>query len=270
MTRTRNSRKQGLAVEPLAGTPKVPINQSAAPDNAQSDLEGAKANNLVEGKPKAKVNKQKRKNEDVDILPMPGQPTQPPPAKRMKAVQPLGPDTIQPEPQRTVHPRAAKAAQTPQKKRKRRTKAEMLADKAKAEADRLQLQEEAKRNQERMVMMDIEEDVSRVGATVQIIRKFADIENDSGLEEFPGYHDIASDSDTGSEVELVEKKVLKVSKTISSQRRETYFISQKSNKSVQQTTQKSGGKTGHAGGKKEGLGGKKYVDSVLVYTFMTN
>ena len=86
-------------------------------------------------------------------------------------------------------------------KRKRRTKAEIAADKAKTEAEKKQLEEITEENHRTMARMDIEEDINRAETAARTIRTFADLENNTG-EEFIGYEDVEdSGSESGSEAE---------------------------------------------------------------------
>lgn len=176
--------KRGLAASRQA--------KSAEPSKVVA-LDSIEANNGPSEKPKMKVSNLKRKKEDVNV-PVP-EPGQPPHAKRTKKMQPPNPNVDAPPARRSVH--TGTTIQTPPKKRKRRTKAQILADKAKANAEKLQLKEQARKNEEEMRMMDIEEDISQAGNKAHTFRKFSDIENESG-EEFVGYNDIKG---SGSEAE---------------------------------------------------------------------
>lgn len=95
--------------------------------------------------------------------------------------------------------RAHATALTAPPKRKRRTKEEIAADKAKAEAEKKQLEELAQQNHRAMVQMDITEDIDRVETTAQTIRTFNDLEDNSG-EEFIGYVEV-EDSESDDEAE---------------------------------------------------------------------
>lgn len=104
------------------------------------------------------------------------------------------------QPSRTT--KVTKSLTTP---RKWRTREEVLADKARVEEEKRQQEELNRDNEQRMLEMDIEEDVDRARTTTHVVRKFADIKNDSG-EEFVGYNDVGLGSEDDSEV-VVNKKV---------------------------------------------------------------
>lgn len=96
----------------------------------------------------------------------------------------------------------ANAPATPQR-RKRRTKEEIAADKAKADAEKRQKEELIKQNRQEMMQMDIDEDIDRAETAAQTIRTFADLdrktESDSDVEEFVGYLDVSSSGDSDSD-----------------------------------------------------------------------
>jgi hypothetical protein len=98
-------------------------------------------------------------------------------------------------------------------KRKRRTKAEIAADNAKADAEKMRQAQLTEENHRTMIRMDVEEDINRAETVAQTIRKFADLErNSESGEEFVGFHDAeGSDSDSDSHGEdLVKTVKLKV------------------------------------------------------------
>lgn len=103
-----------------------------------------------------------------------------------------------------AHPTTLAAPQ----KRKRRTKAEMAADKAKADAEKKRLEDLTQENHRAMAQMDIDEDIDRSKTAARTIRNFAAIENDSG-EEFVGFADI-QDSESESNGEAEDVLTLKV------------------------------------------------------------
>lgn len=89
-------------------------------------------------------------------------------------------------------------------KRKRRTKAEIAADKAKADAEKRRKDELTEENRRTMIQMDVEEDINRAEAVAKTIRTFADLERntESSGEEFAGFNDIGSqDSHSDSDRE---------------------------------------------------------------------
>ena len=86
-------------------------------------------------------------------------------------------------------------------KRKRQTKNEIAADKAKAEEGKKRQEELTQENQCMMAQMDINEDLDRAETAAQTIRTFSDHEDHSG-EEFVGYGDIEeSESELDGEAE---------------------------------------------------------------------
>jgi hypothetical protein len=92
-------------------------------------------------------------------------------------------------------------------KRKRRTKEEMAADKAKADAEKKLKEELTQENHRKMAQMDIDEDVDRAETAARTIRTFTELEDESS-EEFIGYADIEdseSESDRGAEDALTLK-----------------------------------------------------------------
>ena len=94
----------------------------------------------------------------------------------------------------------AQAAQ----KRKQRTKEEIAADKAKADAEKKKWEELTKENHRALEQMDIHEDISRAETAIRTIRTFGDLNRDSEMdgEEFVGFNNIASsDSDTDGHTE---------------------------------------------------------------------
>ena len=92
-------------------------------------------------------------------------------------------------------------------KRKRRTKAEMAADKAKADEEKKRLEDIAQENHRARVQMDIAEDIDRAETATRTIRTFGDLEDDSG-EEFVGLADI---EDSELDDEAADALTLKVS-----------------------------------------------------------
>ena len=80
-------------------------------------------------------------------------------------------------------------------KRKRRTKAEIAADQAKAEMEKKQTEELTKKKNQKMEQMDINEDIDRAYTADRMIRTFSDLNHssESGGEEFVGYNEVSSD-----------------------------------------------------------------------------
>jgi hypothetical protein len=93
-------------------------------------------------------------------------------------------------------------------KRKRRTKEEIAADKAKAEQEKKRLEELALENHRAMVQMDVDEDIDRVETAARTIRTFGDLEDDSG-EEFIGHAEV-EDSESESDCKAEDALMLKV------------------------------------------------------------
>jgi len=97
--------------------------------------------------------------------------------------------------------RAQTKTQAPPQKRKRRTKEEIAADKAKADAEKRQQEELIEENHRAMMQLDIDEDVDRANTAARTIRTFADLEcanTNSDGEEFEGFHDVSSTTDSES------------------------------------------------------------------------
>ncbi|KAF8812151.1 hypothetical protein BYT27DRAFT_7252111 [Phlegmacium glaucopus] len=126
-------------------------------------------------------------------------------------------------------------------KRKRRTREEIAADKAKAEAEKKRQEELTKENHHIMAKMDIDKDIDRAETAIRTIRTFAEIEDESG-EEFIGYaaiEDSESELDGGAEDALTLKET---------------------NKALQQQIKAL--KAQVDSGKKKGKGGKKTSQKV--------
>lgn len=128
------------------------------------------------------------------------------PTKKMKTA-PKKTETA-PKKDENISPRRSsrvpsKAPAAPQK-RKRRTKEEMAADKAKADAEKRQKEELTEKNRQAMMRMDINEDIDRAEAVAKTIRTFTDIDRakiqvESDAEEFVGYNEVSSSDDSVSE-----------------------------------------------------------------------
>ena len=93
-------------------------------------------------------------------------------------------------------------------KQKRRTKAEMAADKAKADVEKKEKEELTRENVRKMAQMDIDEDIDRAETAARTIRTFAELEDESG-EEFVGYADV-EDSDSELDGRAEDALTLKV------------------------------------------------------------
>lgn len=108
---------------------------------------------------------------------------------------------ISPRPQRSS--RATSKVPVAPQKRKRRTKEEIAADKAAAEAKKRQQEVLTQEKHCAMAQMDIDEDIDRAEMATQTIRTFTDLdrETESSVEEFVGYNSVSSsdDSDLGSD-----------------------------------------------------------------------
>ena len=96
-------------------------------------------------------------------------------------------------------------------KRKRRTKAEIEAANAAADNAIKQLAEEAKKAQQCLAQMDIDNDVERVETAANTIRRISDVHmamsntSDLDCEEFVGYNEVSSSSaDESEDVENLE------------------------------------------------------------------
>ena len=128
------------------------------------------------------------------------------PTKKMKTA-PKKTETA-PKKDENISPRRSsrvpsKAPAAPQK-RKRQTKEEMAADKAKADAEKRQKEELTEKNRQAMMWMDINEDIDRAEAVAKTIRTFTDIDRakiqvESDAEEFVGYNEVSSSDDSVSE-----------------------------------------------------------------------
>lgn len=93
-------------------------------------------------------------------------------------------------------------------KRKRRTQAQIAADKAEANAEKQRQEDLTQENQRAMVQMDIDEDINRAEIAARTVRTFANLDNDSN-EEFIGYADI-KDSESESDGDADNASTLKV------------------------------------------------------------
>ena len=120
-----------------------------------------------------------------------------PPTKKTKMAPKKKKDT-------NLSPRRSNRTQTsvpaaPQR-RKRRTREEIVADKAKADAEKRQKEELIKLNRHAMMRMDIDEDVNRAETAAKTIRTFADLDRrtESDVEEFVGYLNVSSSGDSDS------------------------------------------------------------------------
>ncbi len=113
---------------------------------------------------------------------------------------------------RTATRRSARAqavVPTAPPKRKRRTKAEIAADKAKADAEKKKLEDAAKENQLAMKQMDMTR-TTRAEAAARTIKNLGDLDDDSG-EEFIGYANVkTSESESESDGEVDNAALLKV------------------------------------------------------------
>ncbi|KIM39261.1 hypothetical protein M413DRAFT_29440 [Hebeloma cylindrosporum] len=147
------------------------------------------------------------------------------------------PKLLEPQPHTRRSDRAQTTTQAAPQKRKRRTKAEIAADKAKADAERKRQEELTQDNRRAMIQMDIDEDIDREETGARTIRTLASIENDSG-EEFVGYADVQDTSESDSEA--VNALTLK-----------------ETNKALREQIKAL--KAQVDGGKKKGMGGKKTV-----------
>lgn len=138
------------------------------------------------------------------MKPVPASPAQPPekPARRSARA--------------TVKSNAPAVGQ----KRKRRTKAEIAADKAAAEAatamEKKRLEEVALEKQRKITQMNLEEDINRMEVETRTIRKFSDLDCilESDEEEFTGYKDtlnLSSSSEEDPEAPEDDFEALKVS-----------------------------------------------------------
>ncbi|KJA15336.1 hypothetical protein HYPSUDRAFT_391821 [Hypholoma sublateritium FD-334 SS-4] len=105
-------------------------------------------------------------------------------------------------------------------KRKRRTKAEIAADKTAAEAaaamEKKRLEEVALEKQRRITQMNLDEDIDRMEVETRTIRKFSDLDRilESDEEEFAGYNDmlnLSSSSEEAPEAPEDDFEALKVS-----------------------------------------------------------
>ena len=167
-------------------------------------------------KPKTVVSKTKRQV-DIDDTPI-AEPEQAAPAKRVRTV--TGNMEKDPKALNCQSPpwrsnRAQTKTQAPPQKRKRRTREEIAADKAKADAEKRRQEELIEENRRAMMQLDIDEDVDRANTAARTVRTFADLEQaDTDLdgEEFEGFHDVSSttDSESPSDGEAEDAAKLKV------------------------------------------------------------
>jgi hypothetical protein len=106
--------------------------------------------------------------------------------------------------------RSKTAAAAATQKRKRRTKDEIAADNARADAEKKRQKELTEENHRVVAQMDINEDIDRAETAAQTIRTFGDLERDSETgEEFEGYNDVSQgeDSDPDSDGQTNDLKV---------------------------------------------------------------
>jgi hypothetical protein len=171
-------------------------------------------------KVKTASTKPKRSRDTEDNITLENE--QPGPAKKAKTMATKSQKALEvPLAQSPGRRSARKKSQTPKvtQKRKRRTKAEMEADAAKAEEDRQQKEKLTKETNLAMEQMNISEDINRKATAALTIRKFNDLERDSQSdgEEFIGYNDVLGSEDgldsDGEPVQVDDaiKKSLKVS-----------------------------------------------------------
>lgn len=147
---------------------------------------------------------------------------------------------VSPRPQRSS--RATTKVPTAPQKRKRRTKEEIAADKAAAEAKKRQQEVLTQEKHRAMAQMDIDEDVDRAEMAARTVRTFADLdrETESGVEEFVGYNSVSSsdDSDLGSDAHAhaevpVKSKVRLLSQFRSSSILTSHLLNRKPGKHLQ-------------------------------------
>ena len=95
------------------------------------------------------------------------------------------------------------------KTRKRRSKEEIAAEKAKAEMEKRRLEELTKENNQAMMRIDIDEDIDRAETAARTIRTFTDLNRDSESdgEEFVGYNEVSSGDESDSAEDAVTLKV---------------------------------------------------------------
>lgn len=117
------------------------------------------------------------------------------------------PKVPEPEAQVRRSDRPQNAMPAGPQKRKRRTKEEIAADKARAEAEKKRQEELTQENHRILAQMDVDEDIDRAETATRTIRTFAELEDGSG-EEFLGFaaiEDSESESDGGAEDALTLK-----------------------------------------------------------------
>ena len=149
-------------------------------------------------KAKITVSKAKRQREDDDavvkdseqVAPTKKVKTAPTNTKKTDTQQPEGPGGRRSSRTQTKTPKATTA------KRARRTKDEIAADKAKAEAEKRRQQQLTEENHKEMIRMDANEDINRAETAARAIRTFTDLDRDSGGEEFTGYDEVSSGEDS--------------------------------------------------------------------------
>jgi hypothetical protein len=149
----------------------------------------------IEANTRSRKSKRQRKTDNAIVM----ESEQPVITKKSKTIPTRTETTPETQPQSPIRrsgrnqPKTAVVTQ----RRKRRTKAEIAADKAKKELGKKQLEERAEENNQAMIQMDVKEDIDRANTIAQTVRTFADLEHDteSNGEEFVGYNEV-SDGDT--------------------------------------------------------------------------
>ena len=214
MARTRDPRRAEAEANPsIPLTPAQKTTTKAAPKGKRA-READKATTVKEEptgakKIKTTVSNSKRQREVDNIT---SETEHAVPTKKTKTA----PKKVVAEPKtNNISPRRSgrahkNAPATPQR-RKRRTREEIAADKAKADAEKRQKEELTKENHHAMMQMDIEEDTDRAEVAARTVRSFADLdrEAESDAEEFVGYHDVLGSEDSDSDGNAAVK--LKVS-----------------------------------------------------------
>ena len=224
MARTRNSPRKNIQCTRTPVDADVPLvatsTRKGAAKNAPKSKRSREANDVavVEAEQpmpakKATVGRPKRQRDDAATV----ESGLLAPTKRARTT-PSNPkkDPKPPQPQspvwRSNRTRIQTSAVTQRKKR--RTKDEVAADKAKADAEKKQQEELTEENHRAMEQMDINEDIARSETAARTIRTFGDLERDSETdgEEFVGFDDISGgeDSDSDSDSHAKDAVNLKV------------------------------------------------------------
>jgi hypothetical protein len=208
MTRgTRNSEQSSGSKKPKSGTnplgtdnvTNATLRQPTIAKKASVKHQQELADTTVVAEPlpakKAKMNlKTKRQREEDDAVAVESE--QAVGAKKSKTALTKSPTALQ-SPRQTGR-KQTKSAKAPGPVKKRRTKEEVAADKAKKAAEKMALEELTKQKDLAMKRMDIREDIDRAKMATKTVRTFMDLDHNtaSDAEEFVGYNEASSEDES--------------------------------------------------------------------------